>query len=1019
MKRLFMMIDAVAIAASAIFSMAANATDVEWQGGGSTDGSGYYLISANDNWGGTAPTASDNAVFNSGTVDAVGDLSCTDVKIATNASDTATLEKKGGDWTLSGSLYVSEGLNSHGVFRHSGGTMTLANPLFVGSTSQKTFTAQMDITGGTVYANYSGTSGDTMRSMIVGRCAYATGSSTVNVSGDGRLVVANVFWLGAGGPGTLNISDNGEVDVSGGNLVFFGRFNKNTYIGKGNALLWLNGGRLTARGISYNGGDANTKASAFYFNGGTLRAAANNADFLRTTGNTRVMGGGGTIDTAGYSIEIQQTFEANHQEDKKSGTLTITGGGTYKQTGATKYNGGLTVVDGKTTYIKNNDDYNLDIVVKGGSTFQYAGTRSYRRAGKSLTFEDGARFCLDLPGLVQPIYCSATSISIQGALVVSATSANPPEGTCEMLKIVGSGTFPDSVLANVSYEGDPANVTFSLSADKKSIIYSASGAHDWSWSGAGDGKSFSDGANWTCGFAPEASSDLYFAMPIVQTLVNDIANLSVKSITFTADSAQVTIDGAGSITGIHAITNLAAAHHVFNCEVVCADGITPDITRGENNYMTFAGGITMYNAPKTGGKVKDCWSGKITITTTDAQNYTLDNKNYIRLEPTTGTTFTFDNGCIDRMNLEPGATAVVNRLTYQGCSRSGGNNKAWFSLVFDSGNGVLRAGEIKSTTDAVLFHSYAGSDMVGGTIIADKLTCATTKQTGGSFPYPVFMLNCGAVSNGNVVNDSWNGEGVWVIGPGGLAFGEKIHERSHFETKIGKSLGGRPAATLHSFADWALQSSPNGRNAVALSIGSGNSGFLAIDTSHYAIGDARYDSATSHTVTLEGMVTGGPLRVEGNGKVVFANEYSDFSGGLTVTNTATASVKAGCKPGSGEVTLATGTTLEVAESGTATLVGTLTLGENSNLAFNFTQRDVAPALAGTATTAAGESVNVKVSAADDLRPKGGTYALTSGMDFSGKTVNLVDKPEWAQGASVVNGDIVLVVKPRGLAFFVR
>ena len=144
-----------------------------------------------------------------------------------------------------------------------------------------------------------------------------------------------------------------------------------------------------------------------------------------------------------------------------------------------------------------------------------------------------------------------------------------------------------------------------------------------------------------------------------------------------------------------------------------------------------------------------------------------------------------------------------------------------------------------------------------------------------------------------------------------------------------------------------------------------------------------------------------------------------LGGGLTVKDSATVSVKPGARPGKGAVTLNDISTLEVAASGTVTLGGALTLGENSNLAFNFTQRDAAPALGGTAATAAGESVNVKVSSTDGLRPKGGTYALTSGMDFSGKTVNLVDKPEWAQGANVVDGNIVLSVKPKGFMIIVK
>ena len=570
-------------------------------------------------------------------------------------------------------------------------------------------------------------------------------------------------------------------------------------------------------------------------------------------------------------------------------------------------------------------------------------------------------------------------------------------------------------------------IAMMLGAAVAASAVSPSWAADGTWIG-GTSTDLCEPLNWSDGVLPTDNASISLASAGTLTCSG---TFSPKSITFPSDSALVTIDGAGSITGIGAITNLTAAHHVFNCEVVCADGITPDITRGEGNYMTFAGGITMYNAPKTGGAVKDCWSGKITITTTDAQKYTSSgNKNYIWLVPSTGTTFTFDNGCIDHMYLDPGATAVVNRLTYQGCARSGRSSgkTGFFSMVFDSANGVLRAGEIKSTADAVLFHSYASSDMVGGTIIADKLTCATTTKTGGAFQYPVFMLNCGGIAGANVTQSvGYNGEGVWVIGPGGLAFGETIHEWSHFETKIGKSLDGRPAATLHSFADWALQSSPNGRNAVALSIGSGNSGFLAIDTSHYAIGDARYDSATSHTVTLDGMVTGGPLRVEGNGKVVFANEYSDFSGGLTVTDTATASVKAGCKPGSGAVTLAEGTTLEAAESGTATIGGNLTIANGAALSFNFTDRTTTPilALASEKTVTAAGTVKVKVSKSEDMKYPDTTSGLitrqlTSGFGLAADTpLQLVDKPDWVNGVAVVDGDIVLTLKARGMMIIVK
>ena len=74
----------------------------------------------------------------------------------------------------------------------------------------------------------------------------------------------------------------------------------------------------------------------------------------------------------------------------------------------------------------------------------------------------------------------------------------------------------------------------------------------------------------------------------------------------------------------------------------------------------------------------------------------------------------------------------------------------------------------------------------------------------------------------------------------------------------------------------------------------------------------------------------------------------------------------------------------------------------------------APVLSASSATVSGDTVNVKVSAADGIRPKGGTHTLTSGIDFTGKTVNLVEAPDWVQSVGVGGGNIVLTVKPVGL-----
>ena len=64
---------------------------------------------------------------------------------------------------------------------------------------------------------------------------------------------------------------------------------------------------------------------------------------------------------------------------------------------------------------------------------------------------------------------------------------------------------------------------------------------------------------------------------------------------------------------------------------------------------------------------------------------------------------------------------------------------------------------------------------------------------------------------------------------------------------------------------------------------------------------------------------------------------------------------------------------------------------------------------------------MKVSAADGIRPKGGSYQLTSSNGaFAGANVTLAaGAPEWVKGVSVVDGEIVLDAKTTGMMVIVR
>ena len=114
----------------------------------------------------------------------------------------------------------------------------------------------------------------------------------------------------------------------------------------------------------------------------------------------------------------------------------------------------------------------------------------------------------------------------------------------------------------------------------------------------------------------------------------------------------------------------------------------------------------------------------------------------------------------------------------------------------------------------------------------------------------------------------------------------------------------------------------------------------------------------------------------------------------------------------------------MAESGTVTLAGNLTLVSGATLVFNFTKRTVAPqiAIAEGKTLTVNGTVKVKIPA-DSKWPTGGEKVLTTcgGFDAEGVTVSLAeDAPKWAKSVDVNDdGNIVLNVKPMGTKVIVR
>ena len=97
------------------------------------------------------------------------------------------------------------------------------------------------------------------------------------------------------------------------------------------------------------------------------------------------------------------------------------------------------------------------------------------------------------------------------------------------------------------------------------------------------------------------------------------------------------------------------------------------------------------------------------------------------------------------------------------------------------------------------------------------------------------------------------------------------------------------------------------------------------------------------------------------------------------------------------------------------------MDSGATLAFNFTQRNAAPTLEIATGASVPATLNVKVSCDAGLKVSAAkAYALTSGYDFTGKTINVIDKPKWVKSVAVSpQGDVVLEAVGKGLMIVVK
>ena len=979
-------------------------------GGGWTDGGKWNVDGVAATW-----QDNNNAVFaNAGDVAAV-DGNVTAVKLDFQANATVNAADGSSATFVAPQIEVASGVSAAvnvpvaGSLEKTGtGTLTL--------TQSRSGTTTLS--GGTLVLSGDGVTLDSTGLVLNGVASPVT----LRLENDAAFTAANSLSIGTIDGATARIHNSSDWTASGTTMIGTGLNSTNEYYHEGGTLSL--GGELhlidniasTSSSVSFEiSGGVVTNTSRYVcigMNGDVgsraIMTVKSGAKYGGAMGLVVGYNGAGTLNVDGGEVSVAN----NHvffcysygNETGEDCYVNVTNGGLivtravgygYSSSQRGSANAVLTLDDGtlkaSPSMTSGNvfipDEPNLSVVVGlGGGTIDTTGKSL--KINKVLSGTGGMTFMGG--GMVTlsdaPAYSGTTTVAVGTMLVVPEAIAGtnlvfviPEDLASGVYKVVASRTaFADDVLsaATLPAAAEGAGVRFFMNADKTEIwcAYAnfSSGEHVWV---GGTSGSLNDGVNWLPESVP-TNGTVLIASADAATLTNpDGSGFAATRIVFPADTAPVTISGA-AISGVDSIANNSTSQAELMNEVTFSGNI--DVVQN-TGAIKFTGGAT----------------GKKLARTTDIHGtYTLT---------------------VSGDHTEFGDTVVKSDGVYLLPNACFFKHNGDFT-VEAGGRAEVKDAKIDKSSTARLLKELKGEFKVDNEFCVMGNATHYMAITNGNTA--TFIANRIRPNQNGIIGPIVSG-GKTIIGEGGIIRGAgyvRVADSGSHE--------------FGSYADWTMYYSAinahtdTGEFAFYKQSSSNTWSKLTFDTTDW------YDSTIGRTITCEAPIGAADVasaakfkvNVKGIGKFVFANTSNGniFSGGLTVSNSATVAVMANAWPGKGEVTLADTSTLQMAQSGNVTIGGALSLAENATLAFNFTDKSTAPTLtlASGSVAALPQTVNVRVSAANGMRPRGGDYTLTSGIDFTGKTVNLVDEPEWVRRIAVKNGNLILTAQ-RGTSLFVR
>ena len=636
------------------------------------------------------------------------------------------------------------------------------------------------------------------------------------------------------------------------------------------------------------------------------------------------------------------------------------------------------------------------IDVDAGITFTVSGALAFANASTALTKSGAGTLSLSKlqnNAVGGRINVAAGKLKLDAATISNGTSIDVlsldslslDQGTVELhvagdgsalgygteLTIFRAGSMPPVVKSCVVIDAgaftypDDALLSYSIEGDAL-VMHIEKG---YLFTGAVNGN-FSETGNWSGGRKPSAGDGTNVVIKVggAMSVTNDIPGLVLSTIMFKG-SAAVTV--LGDIAGVVSIVNESTAVQTFAGRVTFGDGSAPIevCASSDSAYVDFVGGVVgswpTAHAALHGDYMlttQEYWTPENAMTLTSGSSLSVSNFNGTAL-----------------VSIERGATMTVTNALVSSTSDiqwllndNHGTFQLLGTLTFDSTvaeNGRTKFSKLENCTGTFVIN---GMDNIGkgSTYFASYRNVPVTHET------------CYAIGAGGI---RATGTSYFLVGNGSWS------------------------TVFYPVADWSLTSAIYQWNT------SSTTNMIQFGTTDWR------DPSIGRTVTVSNRVASSKIACTafGIGTLHFAHD-AEFLGGFTASDSVVIALDAGCRPGNGAVTMNGTSTLKVAQSGTVTLGGKLTLGSTAALAFNFTDKATAPQLVIPAASTIPATVNVKISADEGIRPSSSrTYTLTSTFNFTGKTVNVIDKPKWVKSVDAVGGNIVLTAKPTGMVVIVK